>query len=79
MRHRTAQVIEPVSLDVLYTRDQGICSLCHAPVSRADASIDHIIPVRKGGEHSYRNTALAHRRCNSGKRDRVVVQQLRLF
>jgi 5-methylcytosine-specific restriction endonuclease McrA len=34
------------------------------------ATIDHIKPLSKGGEHSYANTALAHYGCNARKRDR---------
>lgn len=74
-----APIIDRVSLNVLYKRDRGVCSLCGLHVKRTDASTDHIIPVTKGGEHSYRNTALAHRVCNARKNNRVALQQMRLF
>lgn len=61
------QWVEEVSLDVLYKRDQGICRLCDKPCSRNHASRDHIVPVSRGGEHSYANTQLAHKRCNAQK------------
>lgn len=78
-RKRHAPVVEAVSLAVIYQRDQGICSLCHQPVNRAEASMDHIVPLSKGGEHSYRNIALAHLSCNLAKNNKVVLQQMRLF
>lgn len=78
-RKLAAPVVERVALSVVYARDKGICSLCHERVPRAEASIDHIIPLTKGGEHSYRNVALAHLRCNSSKHNNVVTQQMRLF
>src|SRR5262245_33617053 len=78
-RKNSAPYIEDVSLDVLYERDKGICQLCFKTCKRTDASGDHIIPVSLGGETSYRNMVLAHKRCNSGKRDRPVPQQMRLI
>lgn len=30
-------------------------------------SIDHVIPVSKGGLHSWENVKLAHRKCNTRK------------
>ena len=35
--------------------------------SKEAPSIDHIVPLSKGGEHSYANCALAHTGCNSAK------------
>jgi 5-methylcytosine-specific restriction endonuclease McrA len=55
---RRTRLVELVSIDVLYARDQGLCSLCHQAVPREQATIDHILPLSKGGEHSYRNTGL---------------------
>jgi 5-methylcytosine-specific restriction endonuclease McrA len=40
--------------------------------------MDHIIPLAKGGEHSYRNTQCLCRTCNIAKSDREQGQ-LRLF
>ena len=70
---------EKVSIAVLYIRDNKTCTLCHTHVKRSEWSIDHIIPLAKGGTHTYRNTALAHKLCNSRKRDKVVTQQLPMF
>ena len=35
-------------------------------------SIDHIIPLAKGGAHQWDNVQVAHRICNSVKRDKIV-------
>lgn len=70
---------EKVDVAVLYVRDNKTCTLCHTHVKRSEWSIDHIIPLSKGGEHTYRNTALAHKLCNIRKRDGVVTQQMHLF
>jgi len=67
MRKRNAYVGENFSLDEIYERDNGICGICASLVDRKDASIDHIIPLSRGGKHSRRNVQLAHRTCNSRK------------
>ena len=72
------QFVEDVDANVVYERDGWICQLCLHPVSKiADkrivdvASLDHIIPLSKGGEHSYKNTQLAHLSCNVRKGNRT--------
>ncbi len=44
-------------------------------------TIDHIIPLSQGGEHSYKNTQLACFECNCKKGDRGIPggEQLRTF
>lgn len=71
--------VEHVSFEVLYQRDRGICSICHQRCPKAQASIDHIVPLSKGGAHSYANCALACLTCNFSKNNRTVPQQTRLF
>lgn len=63
-----------VSYESLYERDTGICRICGLPVHSEkgvddywDGTIDHIVPLSKGGEHSMSNCQLAHRVCNSLK------------
>lgn len=72
-------IAEKVSLSVLYLRDNKTCTICYTSVKRGEGSIDHIIPLSKGGEHTYRNCALAHKLCNTRKRDGIVAQQMHLF
>jgi 5-methylcytosine-specific restriction endonuclease McrA len=70
-RKRNAYV-EAVNPQVVYDRDQGICGICRLPVDRTEQwHVDHIIPLARGGEHSYANTQLAHGLCNSIKSDRI--------
>lgn len=45
-----------------------ICALCGKPIQRDDeVSIDHIIPVSKGGATVESNLQLAHKSCNLEK------------
>ena len=72
-----------ISLVSLYKRDAGRCWLCGGACDWNDReqtsatiicgdnypSIDHVVPLSKGGEHSWENVRLAHRICNSIKSD----------
>lgn len=74
-----------ITLDALYQRDEGICHICgkkcdyndsayrgkYFIVGRNYPTIDHVIPLVKGGVHSWDNVKLAHLHCNSAKGSRV--------
>lgn len=70
-----------ISLKKVMLRDQGICQLCGKPVDTTSRSgkgvgklyptIDHIIPLSRGGGHTWDNVQLAHLICNSIKCDRM--------
>lgn len=60
-------------------RDNWICNICGKPVDKnlkypdpMSPSLDHIIPLSKGGKHSEDNIHIAHLRCNCAiKRDNL--------
>ena len=68
-----------ITLEKLFRRDRGVCYLCGGGCDWTDMvegnagenypSIDHVIPVAKGGTHTWDNIKLAHRKCNTAKRD----------
>lgn len=74
-----------ITLDKLIARDKNICYICNKECNESDytyqgnnfiagdyyPSIDHVIPIAKGGTHTWNNVKLAHRICNSIKSDRV--------
>lgn len=69
--------VEHVYAWQLIIRDNGICQICHKPIDLTAnvphplaPTVDHIIALVNGGEHSYRNCQLAHFICNSIKGDR---------
>ncbi len=48
----------------------NICAICKKPiVSMKDVTIDHIIPLSKGGADTLENMQLAHSSCNREKGD----------
>ena len=69
--------IEDVDRTVVFERDAGTCQICGIVVDSSlkwpdpgFASLDHIKPISKGGEHSYANIQLAHLFCNISKKDK---------
>jgi len=68
---RVNQFIEPVDRLVLFERDAGLCGICKEPVG-PDFQVDHVVPLAKGGEHSYANTQVAHPVCNNRKGARII-------
>ena len=89
IRHISSVTIDKdISLRALSIRDKGVCWLCNQIVDWNDAytndnnafiagdkypSIDHVVPLAKGGKHSWNNVRLAHRTCNSKKSDTVIA------
>lgn len=82
---KNALIDKDITLKRLYERDHGICYLCGGRCDWEDKeerdgtiicgnrypSVEHVIPLSKGGEHSWENVRLAHRICNARKRDRI--------
>ena len=76
-----------ITLESLYKRDRGLCHICGLACNWDDyiidsnqkqcgewyPSIDHVIPLSKGGLHSWDNVKLAHRRCNTIKSDKILA------
>lgn len=62
---------EHIERSVLFEIWHGFCGICNEEVDPFDFEIDHIIPLSKGGEHSYGNTQPAHRFCNRSKGNRL--------
>ena len=51
----------------VYSKDRGICGICGKPVNRYEFTIDHIIPLAKGGSNDEDNLQVAHEFCNKVK------------
>lgn len=65
-RERAART-ETLDYRAIWDRDNGICHICHQPVDRADLHYDHVIPLSKGGPHTYENIKVSHSTCNLRK------------
>lgn len=75
-----------ITLEKVYEKGRGVCALCGRRCSFKDyivrddgtfiagndyPSIDHVIPLSKGGRHAWDNVQLACRGCNSRKSDKI--------
>ena len=84
-RAKIANALVDLDIEIheLFNRDKGICYICGGLCDWSDKkkinntivcgeyypSVDHVIPLAKGGLHSWENVRLAHRGCNTKKRD----------
>lgn len=49
-------------------RASNLCAICGNPIlMMKDATIDHVVPLSKGGIHRMDNMQLAHEQCNWNK------------
>lgn len=44
-------------------RDGDCCTHCGKPLGH-DMTLEHIVPIKRGGSNALSNLALAHRKCN---------------
>jgi 5-methylcytosine-specific restriction endonuclease McrA len=75
--------VEVVGLEYVMRRDSGRCQLCRRRVDAAKnvphpraPTLDHIIPLSRGGEHVRANLQLACFACNTVKGNRSAGEQL---
>lgn len=74
---RLKQYIRPyLSLSVrlsrqnIFLRDKHICQYCHKGFSEKRLTVDHVIPLSKGGQHEWTNVVTACSHCNNKKGDK---------
>lgn len=75
---RLKQYIRPyLSLTVrlsrqnIFLRDNHICQYCHMKFSEKRLTIDHVVPLSKGGKHEWTNVVTACSSCNNKKGDKT--------
>jgi len=54
----------------LFARDRHVCAYCGAHCNESDLTVEHIIPVSRGGRHEWTNVVTACRSCNTRKGNR---------
>jgi 5-methylcytosine-specific restriction endonuclease McrA len=82
---KAGATIEIVSKRKLAKWQNWNCHLCGGAISKTaiaphpkSLSLEHLIPLSKGGEHSYRNCVAAHLGCNTRKGVKAIGEQLKL-
>lgn len=70
---------EKIDLAALFERDGWVCHLCGESVDRnlkypdpGSASHDHVVPISRGGAHTWDNVKLAHLGCNISKGNKIL-------
>ncbi|MEU9611901.1 HNH endonuclease [Streptomyces sp. NPDC048209] len=78
---RTAETFAPSEV---HSRDRWTCQLCLLPIDPSiawpdtmSASIDHVIPLSRGGAHSMANVQSAHLGCNCSKGTKLMIEVIR--
>jgi len=67
-----AAFVESVDPLIVFERAAGVCGICQTRIAIGDPwEVDHIIPLAKGGAHSYVNAQPAHATCNRKKSTRL--------
>jgi 5-methylcytosine-specific restriction endonuclease McrA len=84
LRRRAAKVTpasELINPRDIYARDKWTCQLCQRRMNKRlryphslSASIDHIVPLSKGGSHTWSNIQAAHLTCNLKKHTKSLGQ-----
>ncbi len=55
----------------LFVRDRQVCAYCANRFAEADLTVEHIVPVSRGGRHGWTNVVTACRSCNTRKGNRL--------
>ena len=70
------EYVSPVGI---FERDGWVCGICSAPVERTikypdpkSASLDHVVPMSRGGAHAPENLQCSHLECNLRARDKAA-------
>lgn len=74
-----AATVESFTPAEIFDRDDWVCGLCMGAINKAtpypnpmSVSLDHVIPLSRGGAHSRQNTQAAHLVCNLRKHNKVA-------
>lgn len=71
---------ETVYADKVFNRDRWRCYICNIKVQKRNliadnaAELDHVIPLSKGGVHTYTNVKTCCRKCNREKSNALIGQ-----
>ena len=79
--------IEEINIMEIFERDNWICQICQRQVEKnlkwpnaGFASLDHVIPLSRGGTHTKDNLQLAHLTCNlrasNLKKDKKLLRRV---
>jgi hypothetical protein len=66
----------------VFERDEWMCGICESPIDsqlkwpdQLSVSLDHIVPLSKGGTHTQENCQAAHLGCNIKKGSKIPMTE----
>lgn len=68
--------VETVNRKVVFENYHGICYMCSVILDPNEWHLEHIIPLSRGGEHSYENTAASCKPCNQRKSNKILEEMI---
>lgn len=60
--------------EVLFDRDNGTCQYCKKTLTRAEFTIDHVLPRSRGGKTDWENCVISCHRCNNAKGNQTPAE-----
>ena len=72
--HRVRSLARRWQRNHLINHYGNICYLCNEPLEMNEITIDHWVPLSKGGSDNITNYRLAHYKCNALKADLTPEQ-----
>lgn len=69
-----APIVERIDRNQIIERDRSTCYLCARHLERSEITLDHVIPLTRGGSHTHANLKVACRSCNSAKGNRTLEE-----
>lgn len=54
----------------IFLRDNHICQYCYSKFPEKKLTVDHVVPLSKGGRHEWTNVVTACSKCNNRKGDK---------
>lgn len=62
----------------LYIRDLYTCQYCLNEFTKPNLTLDHVIPISKGGKTQWTNIVAACNRCNTTKGNKTIMKPKRM-
>ena len=66
-----------ITLVTAFKTSRGICGICGVWVKPKHASMDHTVPLSRGGHHIHANIQIVHLECNLRKGNKLYIGEKR--
>ena len=58
----------------VFLRDQYTCLYCNTSLTRSGATMDHVVPLSRGGKTNWENIATSCSHCNATKGNKTIMK-----